>query len=144
MRGLSYEAYHKGPSRNVPADQKIQPVGLREIILTIVGEQLKLLTDTEKPDWFSYPDAFRRFAESGISRFPPWRFLEPEFVLNRMNGLRQRSDRDDVASWERGRGAVVVIVHNFADPGWEQVGEFENFWSWFRSAVDDFATFEDD
>ena len=121
-----------------------------------MAERLTLLPDPEKPSWFSYPDAFRRFAESGISRFPPWRLLEPEHVLGRMNGLRERFpgrtllpfalrlDCDDVACWERDRGQAVVIIHDFADPGWEQVGEFENFWDWFRSAVEDFATFEND
>lgn len=121
-----------------------------------MGERLRLLADAEKPGWFCYPDGFRRFSESGITKFPPWRLLEPECVLSRMNGLHLRfpgrtllpfalrTDRDDVACWERDRGATVVVIHDFADPGWEQVKEFENFWNWYRSAVEDFATFEDD
>jgi hypothetical protein len=49
-----------------------------------------------------------------------------------------------LACWERDRGDVVVIAHDVGDPGWEQAGKLENFWSWFRSAVNAFATFEDD
>jgi hypothetical protein len=121
-----------------------------------VGEQLGLLTDLEKPEWFSYPNAFLRFAECGIFKFPPWRLLDPKSVLTTMSGLSQRfpgrtllpfalrTDCDDIACWERDRGALIVIVHDFASPGWEHVGEFEDFWSWFKSAVDDFATFEND
>jgi hypothetical protein len=125
-------------------------------IPTTVAGELTLLAELERPSWFAYPAAFLRFAGTGIHRFAPWRFLEPEYVLSRMKGLSERflnrtllpfalrTDCADVACWEYEKGSVVVVIHDFADPGWEQVGEFENFWSWFRSAVEDFATFEND
>ena len=51
-------------------------------------------------------------------------------------------DCDDIACWERGKLPKITVAHDFAAPGWEQRCEFESFWEWLRSAVNDFIEFE--
>ena len=106
------------------------------------------------PRWFHYPEPFLRLVETGITEFRPWRLLEGAFAAGRMLGLRERfperelvpfalrRDCDDVACWERGNPEGVVIIHDFAKPGWEDVAVFGSFWEWFRSAIEDFIDFE--
>jgi len=106
------------------------------------------------PEGFHYPEPFLRMLETGINRFRPWRVLEGSFSLSRRAGLKERfpardlfpfalrTDCDDVACWENGNPDRVVIIHDFADPGWEQRPSFDSFWDWFRSAIEDFIAFE--
>jgi hypothetical protein len=51
-------------------------------------------------------------------------------------------DCDDVACWERGQMPKVLIIHDFASPGWELRREFQTFWDWFRFAINDFIESE--
>lgn len=117
-------------------------------------ERLVLLPNSETPEWFSYPNEFIRIVETGLVLFRPWKILAGPYVLSRMSGLRERFpgrelvpfalrlDCDDVACWERGSLPKVVIIHDFASPGWEQTALFETSWDWFRSAIEDFIGFE--
>lgn len=114
----------------------------------------ELLEDSDKPEWFTYPRPFLRLVETGLIEFRPWRILEGPLAFSRMKGLKQRfpnrdlvpfavrTDCDDVACWERDSSQRVTVVHDFAGPGWEQEGEFESFWGWFRAAIEDFIEFE--
>jgi hypothetical protein len=52
-----------------------------------------------------------------------------------------RQDNDDRACWESKAGKVI-IVHAFAGPGWHRQGEFKNFYSWFRQAIEDLIDFD--
>ena len=52
-----------------------------------------------------------------------------------------RRDNDDVACWDTAAGNVV-IVHDFASPGYEQRSELRDFYAWFRQAIEDFIEFE--
>ena len=108
----------------------------------------------EKPDWFEYPAEYRRLVDQGISCFEPWCLLHGEALTEKLDGLAQRypdrqlmpfarrTDNDDVACWERDMGQKIVIVHDFATPGWESRGTHPDFWSWFRQAIDDMIEFE--
>ncbi|KXB33255.1 hypothetical protein HMPREF3192_01227 [Atopobium deltae] len=33
------------------------------------------------------------------------------------------------------RRGSVEIIHDFADPGWEQRAEYPSFWDWFKEAI---------
>jgi len=68
--------------------------------------------------------------------------LKERFPARDLFPFALRTDSDDVACWERGNLDRVIIVHDFADPGWEQVAVFETFWEWLRSAIEDFIAFE--
>lgn len=84
----------------------------------------------------------------------PWHLLEGEQLWERNRGLKEaypsrtlvpfarRQDNDDVACWEPGSGdGVVVVVHDFASPGWEDHGQFASFYDWLRQAVEDLIEF---
>ena len=122
----------------------------------IIGDNLhiELMDEKDKPSWFRYPEPFLRTVETGLVYLRPWRILNGEFSTSRMAGLKERypardllpfalrTDCDDVACWERGNLDRVVVIHDFASPGWEHVAVFDTFWEWFRSALEDFITFE--
>lgn len=116
--------------------------------------KIGLLDDKSKPSWLVYPEPFLRLVETGLIQFPPWKILDGPFSASRLQGLKERfpdrdlfpfalrTDRDDVACWEKDNLGKVVIIHDFADPGWEQEGVFATFWDWFRAAIEDFVEFE--
>ena len=109
-----------------------------------------LLKDNEKPDWFKYPKDFIRVVESEIFTVEPWQILEGEWLRVRLEGLKQRFPNrdlvpffrcmanDDVACWEKDKPGKVVIVHDFSSPGGEDSGEYDTFWDWFRSLIEEF------
>lgn len=84
----------------------------------------------------------------------PWLVLTGEQLHASFHGLGERypdrslvpfacrQDRDDVACWDlnqsRGR---VVIVHDFASPGWEFRAEFADFNDWLRQAVEELIAY---
>ncbi|HEX9695410.1 MAG TPA: hypothetical protein VGB64_03745 [Actinomycetota bacterium] len=104
------------------------------------------------PAGFSYPAEFIRAVELELTKLEPWWILEGDALFQRYKGLRERypartlipfavrQDRDDVACWE-GTYARVVIIHDFADPGWEQREELDGFNAWLRRAIEDFIEF---
>ena len=114
-----------------------------------------LLASHEIPDWFTYPHSFIRIVDSGLAVFRPWRILKQPHISGRMHGLSDRypqrhlvpfalrMDCDDVACWEQGNMPKVVIVHDFASPGWERRKEFESVDEWLKAAIADFLEFDD-
>lgn len=115
---------------------------------------VELLKKDDAPDWFHYPRQFLRLVERDLVLFDPWWIFGREFALERMNGLRSRyptrdlvpfarnQGNDDVACWERGDMPKVVVIHDYAEAGWEQGAVFDDFWEWFRSAMEDFINHE--
>jgi hypothetical protein len=113
-----------------------------------------VVIEAETPDWFEYPKEFLRLVDQGILTFEPWFLLRGRQFSERLKGLAnryphrelvpfaRRSDCDDVACWERGRGHQVVIVHDFTTPGFAERKTYSDFWSWFRSAIEDMIEFE--
>ncbi|MFE5125964.1 hypothetical protein [Streptomyces sp. NPDC056669] len=114
---------------------------------------LDILSHTELPNGFAYPDIFVRAAESGLTSLEPWWLLEGENLRARHSGLKERfpdrvlvpfarrEDNDDVACWDLENGKVC-IVHDFSSPGREERGSFEGFADWLRAALEDFIEFE--
>ena len=108
----------------------------------------------ELPAGVRYPGAFLRLVERGLTHFQPWWVIEGTHLRDRYTGLKerypgrkllpfaQREDCDDIACWEAGRGEEVVIIHDFASPGWEERGTFPDFYHWLRQALDDTADFD--
>ena len=108
-----------------------------------------MLPEDELPAGFHYPALFLRMLECRLFDLQPWELMSGDLLARRHTGLKERystrvlvpfarrGDNDDVACWE-GSGERVVIVHDFASPGWEHQGEFDSFADWLRSAVEDF------
>jgi len=107
----------------------------------------------ELPNGFAYPKEFLRVVELGLTNLEPWWVLEGSLLRERHRDLAtrypshllvpfpRRQDNDDVACWEVLGGYEVVVVHDFASPGWERRGKFSNFYGWFRQAVEDLIEF---
>lgn len=115
---------------------------------------VNLLAASELPDGFTYPQQFCRAVDLGLMNLEPWYLIEGEELHRTLKGLRERyqgrrlipfarrQDNDDIACWEVHGESVIVVIHDFASPGWEQSGRFECFWDWFRQAVEDMIEFD--
>lgn len=114
----------------------------------------KLLDQNELPVGFSYPTEFIRIVEQGLLDFDPWIILGNDRLRTRYEGIKQRypkrelipfarrEDNDDIACWEVNKGGRVIIIHDFASEGYENVKELDDFWCWLRNALE--ATIEYD
>lgn len=115
---------------------------------------MELLSHADLPSGFDYPRAFIRVVELGIVDLDPWVVLSADELRRKMAGLSERyperrlvpfasrEDRDDVACWDLDGGDVVVI-HDFASPGWEDRQHFPDFVAWFKVAIDEMLDWED-
>ncbi len=61
--------------------------------------------------------------------------LNKRYPTRQLVPFAKRSDNDDVAWFEMGKPGSVEIIHDFADPGWEQRAEYPSFWDWFKEAI---------
>jgi hypothetical protein len=100
-----------------------------------------------------YPDELRRLLHQGLVDLSPWHMMDRDAVKQRLHGLRERykvkyvpfarrQDNDDIACLDPERPGHVVVVHDFADEGYERRREFDSFWDWLRAAVEDMIAFE--
>lgn len=113
-----------------------------------------ILPAGERPDWVEYPQSFHRILRQSLVDLTPWHIMEARRVSTHFRGLSARypsralfpfacrQDNDDVACWSKGEGEKVLIIHDFASPGWEDSGSFEDVWSWFRHAVEETIDWE--
>ncbi len=114
----------------------------------------RLLKEDELPDWFDYPHELLRIVNQEIIDLDPWIILQGDQLRTRFDGIKnrypsralvpfaRREDNDDVACWDKDYPGKVVIIHDFASSGYEQKEEFENFWDWFRSAIEVMIEYE--
>ena len=94
-----------------------------------------------------YPNAFHRIVELGMTNFDVWYLFERDQALDRYHGLEnrypnrklipfaKRDDCDDIACFEIGKKGKVQLIHDFASPGWEQKGEYNDLWGWLEDAI---------
>lgn len=113
-----------------------------------------LIEKSKLPQWFEYPDSFLKIVEQNLTDLSPWHILSNELLRAKNEGLKERYpkrnlvpfarryDNDDVACWEKSNPQKVVIIHDFASEGWENVKDYENFWKWFKTAIDEMIEFE--
>lgn len=113
----------------------------------------ELLPIGDLPNGFTYPAEYIRTVELGLRNFEPWWIIDGRFLRDRFVGLKERypelslvpfafrEDNDDVACWDT-VSRNVVIIHDFASPGYERRAELVDFHAWLRLAVDDFIEFE--
>lgn len=47
-----------------------------------------------------------------------------------------------MACWEKSNPNKIVIIHDFASEGWERVMDYNDFWEWFRTAIEEMIEFE--
>ena len=98
---------------------------------------------------FEYPKSFEKIVELNLVDFDIWHLLDSHWAAELYRGLQtrypnrklipfaKRSDCDDTACFEIGKGGTVQLIHDFAGPGWEQRQEFPDCWAWLAQAVND-------
>ena len=96
---------------------------------------------------FAWPEAYRRTLARGLVQLQPWSFLDSDELALAWRGLRERYpsrevvpfarrlDGDDVACFLP--GGEVLVIHDFASPGYEAPAGATSYWEWFRAAVED-------
>lgn len=96
---------------------------------------------------FNYPKEFMKIIELNLVDYDFWYLMSKEQVEIRINGLKERypnrelipfarrDDSDDIACFDIRRGNKVQIIHDFASVGFEQRKEYDNFWDWFKEAI---------
>jgi hypothetical protein len=111
-----------------------------------------LLDPAQLPPGFTYPPEFLRVLDLGLVNLEPWWIFDGAALRDRVAGLRERfpdrvlvpfarrEDNDDVACWEH-QPPQVVVIHDFASPGFEDRGAFADFYGWLRQAIEDLIAF---
>jgi hypothetical protein len=114
-----------------------------------MSELLRELRGLRLPEEFEYPPEFCRTVVFGLVDLEPWVMLRAAAVRWHADGLSsryagssywpfaRRRDNDDIACWEV-PDRTVIIIHDFASPGWERRRRFDGFDDWLRLAVEDF------
>lgn len=108
-----------------------------------------LLERHEVPEGFICPPPFQDMISREILVLYPWEILIGKHLRRRKDGLDSRcperrlvpfaarADNDDVACWQGRDTRTVVIIHDFASPGWELRRSHESFEKWLRAAFED-------
>jgi len=128
-------------------------LGLKERIAEVRSKMIeqKDLPEEVIKNEFDLPPEYHRVFELGLTNIEPWYFVEGEEFKILYEGINKRypnrlilpfarrRDCDDVAclvvqSNENPQNHVLVI-HDFASPGWEVDADLNSFWDWFQLAV---------
>lgn len=107
---------------------------------------ISLVEKLHIPSWLEYPTEYLNLVNSGRDEFLPWYLFDKDQLMVRYVGLQKRyptrelfpfardDDSDDVACWEKEKPGKVILIHDFASPGYENKLEFPNFLSWYSYA----------
>jgi hypothetical protein len=110
--------------------------------------QKHLLGDSEKPEWLEYPQQLVELVKSGKVDITPWHISEVDAVrIGRSHFARRvgrdlvmfayRQDQEDVACFEKGKGQMVMLVHDNCDSPYEHVGSYPTFADWLKAAEEE-------
>ena len=96
---------------------------------------------------YKYPESYLKVFDLKLIDFDHWFLMSLEQLIVRKKELEERYpnrklipfagryESDDIACFEMGNEEKVFIVHDFASEGYEKRQEFDDFWSWFISAI---------
>ena len=113
-----------------------------------------MLDQSTFPSGFNYPPEFKAVLERQLVDLEPWQILGGDALMARFEGLKRRypgrqlvpfaarGDCDDVACWQVGSGAPVVVVHDFASENRLVRSEHTSLWDWLREAIEDLIEHE--
>lgn len=108
---------------------------------------MELYDASNKCSGFEYPHGLGKIVELGIVDMDTWFIMDAPFAEGccadmasryperKLVPFAKRCDNDDVACFEIGKPGKVEVIHDFAEPGWEQRREYDDFWGWFEDAV---------
>jgi hypothetical protein len=104
---------------------------------------IKYPTKNDFPNWVALPKRYFAMILESNEKYLPWHLFDLDNYKFRMNGLKKRFPErtlvpfarhdysDDIACWELNRPGIIVIIHDYASPGYENRHEFESFDNWF-------------
>lgn len=109
---------------------------------------MDLLNKNDLPEGFEYPQEFLKVCNLGLTDLEPWSimmgdylkkryevFIENNNYKHKLLPFARRLDNDDLACWDLTLNKIVV-VHDYTQEGWERKRYFDNFWDWFRFAIE--------
>lgn len=114
-----------------------------------------LLSDRDRPDWLTYPPELVDFVTLVTAeKVGPWDLFPAVDVLVHASLLKKRlgrdlipfanrTDREDLACFEKGQGGKVLIIHDNTDPGWENEGEYPSVIEWIRDVEEEARHWDD-
>ena len=108
------------------------------------------------PKWVGPQPELNRVMELELTNVEPWFFYsEQKDFDTRVQGLKtrfpnlelipfaRREDCDDIVCWEKSHGPQkVFLIHDFSSWGWDKRKQYEDFWEWYRSAINDMIAHE--
>jgi len=102
---------------------------------------------------FEIPGGYSLVVGLNLTNIAPWIILNKEAFEVMLDGISRRypdqmvipfarrQDNDDVACFATVRSpnapSEIIIIHDFASPGWEVSAKMATFWDWFRLAVEE-------
>ena len=98
---------------------------------------------------FEYPESFEKIVELNLVDFDIWHLLDSDWAAKLYQGMQtrypnrklipfaKRSDCDDTACFEIGKGGTVQLIHDFADRLGAGVKNSPIRWAWLAQAVND-------
>ena len=105
---------------------------------------------------FDYPESFLKILELNLLDYDVWYIMPEDQAEIRLKGLKQRYlnrrlvpfagryDSDDIACFEVGKDGRVFIIHDFASEGYEQRKIYEDFWEWFKDAIQEMINYNEE
>jgi hypothetical protein len=112
----------------------------------------ELLPLAELPPGFTYPAEYLRVVELGLIDLQPWQIIEGRTLLIIYANLAETfpdqqlvpfagyMENDDVVCWHPATGKIVTV--DPPDKHWYKDGTYDNFWSWFRRAIEDMIAYD--
>lgn len=106
------------------------------------------------PPGFVYPTTYKKLLLIWPAALEPWYLPDFKSLVRLNDGLRdrlqpyllvpfaKRQDNDDIAAFDARRPGVVLVLHDFANIGWERPREFSSLVEWLHQVIDDWAEFE--
>ena len=100
------------------------------------------------PTGFKYPSSYCNFTSKELPDIEPWgcfdymlehryKWMNKRYPESTLVPFARRYDNDDVACFDGSDTSGdprVLLIHDFASPGWEDRGKFNNFLEWLEFA----------
>ncbi len=123
---------------------------------------MNMTTKNERIPDFSFlpPLGYLWLIERGITGFEPgsglqpWHCLDSESAFSvsqrwpgriivevELYAFAKRQDNDDLACFkvQGGKAIAVALVHGWTSNGYDIIAEYQSFWDWLKSVIDDIA-----
>ena len=117
------------------------------------------INEIDKPENFEYPQTFIDYVSDDVGDLEPWKLLSSSEITSILRGLKQRYlnrvvvpfarrlDNDDRACFDASESSIehkIIIIHDFAAPGWEERAKLASFKDWLELVEEDIKEWNED